>query len=145
MFLFNLAGPGVPVSNNPSKIRLATPLSPKKSLMPQTSTSMSSISTKPMFSGSAQYRKMPQFAPKMPHYGTNSLTTRQPSPNPQIPTQPKKTQKEAEQHGLICKNGCTCAIMNGSTIFDDKKLQIFAHLKRCLKIVGSKVSTTTHY
>ena len=93
-----------------------------------------------MFSGSAQYRKMPQFAPKLPTYGTNSLTTRQPSPNPQIQTQPKKTQKEAEQHGLICKNGCTCPMMNGAIILDDKKLQIFAYLKRCLKIVGSKVS-----
>jgi hypothetical protein len=90
-----------------------------------------------MFSGSSKYRKMPQFAPKLPTYGT----TRQPSPNPQIPTQPKKTQKEVEQHGLICKNGCTCPIMNGAIIFDDKKTQIFAYMKRCLKIVGSKVST----
>ena len=79
---------------------------------------------------------MPQFSPKLPTYGT----TRQPSQNPQIPTQPNKIQKEAEQHGLICKNGCTCPIMNGATIFDDKKLQIFAYMKRCLKIVGSKVS-----
>ena len=80
-----------------------------------------------MYSGSGKNKNLP-------------MTIRQ----PQISNQTKTTSDwksldNMEDHGLICKNGCNCPIMNGATILEDKKSQIWTYLKRCLKIIGSKV------
>ena len=45
---------------------------------------------------------------------------------------------ENMEHGLICKEGCTCPIMSGTAQIDEKfKQKIFMYLKKCTIITRS--------
>ena len=57
----------------------------------------------------------------------------------QMPIQPKQSHNEAGEHGLICQDGCDCPIMNGAPIYEDIKIKLWSYMKRCSKIVSSKV------
>lgn len=57
---------------------------------------------------------------------------------------PKVTPAEAE-HGVICKEGCTCPIMNGATINEKMQNKIWAYLKSCLKIQPKDSETLLTY
>ena len=56
-----------------------------------------------------------------------------------VPIKPKQSQNETEEHGLICQDGCDCPIMNGAPIYEDVKIKLWSYMKRCSKIVSSKV------
>ena len=96
---------------NPSNIRLISPTSHKTVLPPNMKPS------KPALVSPVNSQQLSMKTPQ------NQLI------------QVNKPKNEGD-HGLICTDGCVCPVMNGATISDKVKTQLWAYMKRCLKITN---------
>ena len=137
-----LAGPSVS-GTLPNRITLTSPLTQPS--LP--TTQPQSIITQP-----------PQPITQSPKQNVNVPISKLPTP-PKQPLPPttivNKGQKDLnvvgsqtlnlDEHGLICREGCNCVMMNGGHLGGKIKAKFWAYLKKCMKITSRDAEVFLSY